>query len=65
MLREKDYFYALNPNLMKTYEDDNYDVLYESSDDVWSLGITALCFLFNEDLTISMIGTKTKSEWKK
>jgi len=49
MLREKDYLAPLDPNLMQTYEKNNYDVVYESADDVWALGITSLCFLFNED----------------
>ena len=49
MLREKDYFAPLDPNLMAAYEKNNYDVSYESADDVWALGITSLCFLFNED----------------
>ena len=49
MLREKDYLAPLDPNLMQTYEKNNYEVGYESADDVWALGITSLCFLFNED----------------
>ena len=49
MLREKDYFAPLDPNMMQAYSLNNFDLIYESSDDVWALGITSLCYLFNED----------------
>lgn len=49
MLREKDFFAPLDPNMIQAYADNKYNGNYESSDDVWALGITCLCYLFNED----------------
>jgi len=49
LLHDKDALCPLDPNLMKNYEKKNYNIIYESHDDVWALGISALCFLFNED----------------
>lgn len=49
MLAEKDYYAPLAPELLRAYEQNNHDVQFENADDIWALGITSLCFLFNDD----------------
>ena len=47
--RESDHTAPLSPRLLQAYAAKNYGVFYDKPDDIWSFGITALCFLFNED----------------
>lgn len=49
MLFEKDFYAPLTPELLRAYEQNNHEVQYEPADDIWALGITSLCFLFNDD----------------
>ena len=49
MMIDKNYFAPLDARLLQAYQTKNYSLTYETSDDVWGLGITALCFIFKED----------------
>lgn len=49
MLVEKDFYAPLDPELLKAYSENNHQIQYEQADDIWALGVTSLCFLFNDD----------------
>lgn len=49
MLVDKDFYAPLDPELLKSYSENNHQVQYDTADDIWALGITSLCYLFSED----------------
>ena len=49
ILAEKDSLAPLSPSLMQGCESQNFTTRYDYQDDVWSFGITTLCFIFSED----------------
>jgi hypothetical protein len=49
MTHEKDFLAPLEPDLLTAFAFGNHNVSFEESGDVWALGITTLCFIFNED----------------
>ncbi len=49
MMHEKDYFYPLDPDLLTCYANHNEKSTFEESHDIWALGISTLCYIFNED----------------
>lgn len=48
MKNEFDFFAPLDPQLLDSYSKNSY-AAYNSSADVWALGITALSYIFNEE----------------
>ena len=49
MVQEKDFLAPLDADLLTALAFDNHNVTFEESSDVWALGITTLCFIFNDD----------------
>lgn len=52
MILESDYFAPLDPELLHFLSNLESDIHYKSSYDIWQLGITTLCYIFNEDFNI-------------
>lgn len=53
MLPENHTYYPLSPKLMTAFKNQTpYTAVYDSSDDIWSLGITLLCFIFYENFNL-------------
>lgn len=51
MLVEKEYYAPLDPYLMKAFREKKREVNYNTGCDVWALGVSALCFIFNKDFS--------------
>lgn len=49
MMIDKNFFGPLDYRLLKGYESKDFSLSYGTEDDVWGLGVSALCFLFKED----------------
>ena len=52
MIQENDYFAPLDPDMMIAYSNQNMNVQFYESHDVWALGITTLCYIFSEDFNV-------------
>jgi serine/threonine protein kinase len=53
MLPDNSTYYPLSPRVMAALKNQTpYTAIYDSSDDIWSLGVTLLCFIFFEDFNI-------------
>ena len=66
MLPENDTYYPLSPKIMEAFRNHTpYTAMYDSSDDVWSLGITLLCFIFFENFNIYYTWSKREINMSK
>lgn len=52
MVTENDYFAPLDQQLLKNYSVNNPVDEYSFENDIWSLGISTLCYIFYEDFHI-------------
>lgn len=52
MIMENDYFAPLDPNMLLKFKQNNPIDEYDYECDVWSLGITTLCYIFYEDFHV-------------
>jgi len=49
MMHEKDFLAPIEPDLLTALAFGNHNSTFEEPGDVWALGITTMCFIFNDD----------------